>query len=253
MRDGAADRPDTWAGYAVRWAALHGGYDPRNAPRLARGWLRLAYLVARTVAGAGATPAAITGFGLLLCLLVPVAAAGPGAWPVAGAALVLVSALADTVDGAVAVLTARASRLGYLYDSVADRIGEAAWLLALWLTGVPAALVLGCAGLVFLHEYVRARATAAGMAEVGAVTVAERPTRVIVTVFALLVAGVIRVSGLRAGALDAAGLATASATVLVAGWVLLGLAGLAQLLRAVTVALAHRPAPVVPPPERART
>ena len=32
-----------WDEYAKRWAALHGGFDPRAAGQVVRGWLRLAY------------------------------------------------------------------------------------------------------------------------------------------------------------------------------------------------------------------
>lgn len=240
---GPSNRLPGWDRYASRWAELHGGVDPRELPGVARGWLRLAYRVGRGLARAGFTPAAVTAIGTLLCLLVPVTVPGAAGWPLAGAALVLLAALADTADGAVAVLTSRASRLGYLYDSVCDRLGEAAWLLALWLAGVPAWLVLGCAGLVYLHEYVRARATAAGMSGIGAVTVAERPTRVIATVAALVWVGTVRLSGVHPAAATPAGSAAAGAGVLVAAWVVLGVVGLTQLLYACTAALAHRPPP----------
>ena len=54
----------------------------------------------------------------------------------------LLAAVADSVDGAVAVVTGRTTRLGYVYDSVADRLGEVAWLLAFWLVGAPGGLVV---------------------------------------------------------------------------------------------------------------
>jgi phosphatidylglycerophosphate synthase len=232
----------TWDGYCTRWAGLHGGVDPRSASRFVRGWLRLGYAVARPLAVAGLPPAAVTVAGLVLCALVPVAAAA-GLAP-AGALLVLVAAVADTADGAVAVLGGRVSRLGYLYDSVADRLGEACWLAALWLLGVPGGLVLATGLLVFLHEYVRARAVAAGMAEVGAVTVAERPTRVIVMVVALVwvaVAGAVAPAGtVAAGPLELSGPGAAGAAVATLVWLLLALVGLAQLLRAAHRVLAHR-------------
>ena len=43
---------------------------------------------------------------------------------------------------------------------------------------------------MFLQEYTRARAAAGGMAEIGVVTVWERPTRVIVTAMFVLGAGI---------------------------------------------------------------
>jgi CDP-diacylglycerol--glycerol-3-phosphate 3-phosphatidyltransferase len=132
-----------------------------------------------------------------------------------------VAAFADGLDGAVAVLTGRASRLGYVYDSVADRLGELAWLIAFRLAGAPGWLVVAAGAASWLQEYARARATAAGMSELGVVTVAERPTRVLVAIFGLLLGFV------------APPLITAATAV----WLLLALVGLAQLAPAVRRAL----------------
>jgi CDP-diacylglycerol--glycerol-3-phosphate 3-phosphatidyltransferase len=231
----------TWDDYSVAWAGLHGGVDPRRASRFVRGWLRLGYAVARPVAVAGGSPATVTAAGLLLCALVPVTALAGAGWPLAGCVLVVASAVADTADGAVAVLTGRVSRLGYLYDSVADRVGEGCWLVALWLLGVPPGLVLAAGALVYGHEYVRARAIAAGMTEVGAVTVAERPTRVIVVAVAMAFAGLAALVAPGGGAgLDGPGLVAAGAALATGVWLVLGVVGLAQLLRAAHAVLAHR-------------
>jgi CDP-diacylglycerol--glycerol-3-phosphate 3-phosphatidyltransferase len=169
----------------------------------------------------------------VLSLGVPVTAALRGGWPLVGVALVLLSALADSVDGALAVITRQASRLGHVLDSVADRLSEAAWGLAVWLLGVPAWLALILVGSGWLHEYIRARATVAGMADIGAVTVGERPTRVIMIAVTMGAAGA-------AGLALPASVATA-ATVTSAVWALLCLAGLAQLWSAVRRALSDRP------------
>lgn len=201
----------TWEQYAAGWRELHGGYDPRTGSVFVRGWLRLAYLLGRAVARTGATPGIVTGVGLALSVGVPVAAR----LPLLAALLVVLSAVADTLDGAVAVLTGRATRAGYVYDSLADRFSEACWLVALWRLGVPGWLLLGCGGVSWLHEYVRARAAAAGMDEIGVVTVGERPTRIILAVAALVAAGTVGGGG---------------ATVVAAGWVLLAAVGFGQLL-----------------------
>jgi CDP-diacylglycerol--glycerol-3-phosphate 3-phosphatidyltransferase len=104
---------------------------------------------------------------------------------------------------------------------VADRLGELAWLIAFRLAGAPGWLVVAAGAASWLQEYARARATAAGMSEVGVVTVAERPTRVLVAIFGLLLGFV------------ATPLITAAAAV----WLVLALAGLAQLAPAVRRAL----------------
>lgn len=216
----------SWDEYARDWAGLHGGYDPRYGSRWVRGWLRGSYAVGYRLAGIGATPAAVTVAGLVLSALVPVlAGVGPGVLA-AAAGLVGLAAVADSVDGAVAVLTGRASRWGYVYDSVADRLGEACWLLALWRVGGPGWLVVGCGGLSWLHEYLRARAVGAGLAEVGVVSVAERPTRIIVAVLALL-------AGWAAGRLPVGVSVPDAVAAGLAVWALLGLVGIGQLAAAV--------------------
>lgn len=206
----------TWDEYATAWSRLHGGFDPRAGSVFVRGWVRLAFTLGSRLAWAG--PTWVTLAGLALCVAVPFAGLLPGA------ALVLLAALADTLDGAVAVLSGRATRLGYVIDSVADRVGEAAWLTAFFLGGAQAWAVVGAGAASWLHEYARARATAAGMSDIGAVTVAERPTRILITIFGLLVAGL---GG------HAAVVLTAGAAV----WLALAVIGLVQLAVAIRRAI----------------
>nr|WP_221376156.1 CDP-alcohol phosphatidyltransferase family protein [Actinoplanes polyasparticus] len=178
-----------WDDYAGAWSRLHGGFDPREANFLVRGWVRIAYAVGSWLGRHRVGPMAVTTAGLLICFLVPASVVlldRPGI--LLAAVLVLVAALADGLDGAVAVLTGRTTRLGYVYDSVADRLGELAWLVAFWLAGAPGWLAVTAGAASWLQEYARARATAAGMSEIGVVTVAERPTRVLVAIFGLLAA-----------------------------------------------------------------
>ncbi|WFE29477.1 CDP-alcohol phosphatidyltransferase family protein [Solwaraspora sp. WMMD791] len=214
-----------WQDYAVTWARLHGGFDPRTATPVVRYWLRAAHAVADLLGRAGVGPNAVTVAGLVLCAATPVAASRGGYGLLVAAALVLLAAVADTVDGALAVVTGRATRLGYVYDSLADRAGEAFWLLAFWLAGAPGPLVVAAGALSWLHEYLRARAAAAGMREIGAVTMGERPTRVSAALVGLLLAG--------AAAMIAPDLAAGVLTVVTAVWVLLALFGFSQLLTAV--------------------
>lgn len=222
-----------WDGYASAWAGSHGGFDPRRASSAVRGWLRMAYSMGRLLGRLGVSPSTVTLAGLILAGCVPVAAAqGPG-WPLVAAGLVLLSAVADSADGAVAVVTGRTSRLGFVYDSVADRVGELCWAAALWLVGVPWALLAGCVALSWLQEYARARAAAVGMSGTGVVTVGERPARVSVVLVALLLAGA---AGLLAPEL-APELAAGTATVVVTVWALLAAFGFSQLMGAIKVAL----------------
>lgn len=214
-----------WDDYATAWSRLHGGFDPRRASFLVRGWVRIAYGIGSWLAGRGLSPMAVTTAGLLVCVAVPLAVL-LGRWgALLAAVLVLAAALADGLDGAVAVITGRTTRLGYVYDSVADRLGELAWLTAFWLTGAPGWLVVTAGAVSWLQEYARARATAAGMSEIGVVTVAERPTRVLVAIFGLLPAALL----------------PASTTFAAGVWLALSVVGCVQLAVAVHRALGGPP------------
>lgn len=222
------------AEYLRRWSVLHQGHDPGATP-FVKGWLSLVHALAAPLARAGVRPDTVTVAGALLSLGVPVAAASrlvgapPAAAASAAAVLVFVSGVGDNLDGAVAALTGTASRWGYVLDSVCDRIADVAYLLGLWALGAPGPLVAAGGVLTGLQEYARARAIAGGMAEIGVVTIAERPTRV-------LVAGMFCV---------AAAVLPGPADHRIALWVTVGAAvwtgahavGLAQVLRAVRRAL----------------
>ena len=215
----------TWEQYAAAWSALHGGFDPETASPVVRGWVRLAWRGGSLLARLGIGPTAVTGAGLLLCVAVPFAVLLGPAGLLLGGVLLLLASFADGLDGAVAVVAGRVTRLGFVLDSVADRLGELAWLAALWLAGAPAWLVVAGGAVSWLHEYVRARSAASGMREIGAVTVGERPTRVSVAISALIVGGV---AGLVHSGWD-----STVVTIAAAAWLALGAAGLAQLAAAV--------------------
>ena len=196
---------------------------------MVRGWVFGAYRIGSWLGRNGVGPLAVTLAGLALCLAVPLAAsAGPAGLAVA-AVLVLLAAAADGLDGAVAVVTGRITRTGHVYDSVADRLGEAAWLTALWLAGVPGWLTVGAGAASWLHEYVRARATTAGMPDIGVVTVGERPTRVAITITGLVLAALATVIS--------AAWPTPVLIIAALIWLTLQLIGLTQLSLAVRAAL----------------
>ncbi|MEV6348863.1 CDP-alcohol phosphatidyltransferase family protein [Actinoplanes sp. NPDC051851] len=210
----------TWDEYATAWSRLHGGFDPRAANGIVRRWVLTAYTMGSWLGRRRVSPMSVTTTGLGVCLAVPLAALAGGPGLVLGAALVLLAAVVDGLDGAVAVVTGRVTRTGFVYDSVADRLGELAWLAAFWVAGAPGWLIVITGAVSWLHEYVRARAAAAGMSEIGTVTVGERPTRALAAGFGLLAA--------------ALGVVWPP----VALWLALQCAGLAQLSAAVRRALA---------------
>jgi CDP-diacylglycerol--glycerol-3-phosphate 3-phosphatidyltransferase len=163
----------------LRWSALHHGIDPAKVPLLLA-WLRLMWWIARPIRVV--PPTAITALGVLLAWgAVPLA----DGLPAAAAALVVLAALCDGLDGAVAVVADRASALGARADAVADRLADVAFAAVLWRTGAPWALALGCAVLavgVDVLRRVRRRPAV--------VTVGERPTWTICAALAACCAAV---------------------------------------------------------------
>lgn len=178
--------------------------------------MSLTYAVARLPARAGVSPDVLTFVGVLVSIGAAAVASFGDRWLLLAAAVVVISGLLDNVDGAVAVLTGRSTRWGFVLDSAADRVSDLAYVAALWLAGAPAGICVAGGALMFLQEYVRARAGVAGMSDVGVVSVWERPTRVIVTAAFLLCAGLFRDD-----------LWATFGAVL---WVALGVVGLGQLL-----------------------
>jgi len=179
----------TRTAYLDQWQELHGGYDPRGS-RVVGPWLSVVYVVARPFARAGIPPDVVTLLGLVVSATVVWLCALGGRWVLLAAVVVGLSGLVDSLDGAVAVLTGRATRFGAVLDSVVDRASDLLYLVALWLVGAPAWLCVACGAVVMVQEYARARATAVGMDDIGIVTIGERPTRVIVVAMFLLGAGI---------------------------------------------------------------
>ena len=175
--------------YFDRWQVLHGGYDPRSS-RLVGPWLSSVYVVARPFARMGVPPDAVTLLGLLVSSLAVWLCFLGDRWVLLSAFVVGASGLVDSLDGAVAVLTDRATRWGSVLDSVVDRVSDGLYLVALWLVGAPPWICVAAGAVVAVQEYSRARAMAVGMDDVGVVTIGERPTRVIVVAMFLLGAGI---------------------------------------------------------------
>ena len=212
-----SDGPPGNAADDAGWSELHGGIEPSA---VVRGWLRLIHAIA-----AGPVlripPDALSAAGVLTLAGAWAAVAGPG-WPALAAGLVIAAGVLDGLDGAVALRTGRARPLGAVVDAVADRLGDLCLGAVLVVLGSPLPWVLAALSLVLLMEYLRARAQSVGMPGVGAVTVAERPTRLIVVVVAA--AGT---------ALSPAGLPLFGwgwATTLAVTWTAVGVIGMAQLL-----------------------
>lgn len=234
--DGAGETADTWDGagesswdgYAARWSVMRGGLDPRDTLPPVRAWMRAAYRCGLLLAGRQVAVDALTTVGLVCALATPLAMLGGRRWALLAAGLVLITALAEALEGAVRVITARATSWGTVYDAVVSRAGEACWLTALWLAGAPGWLAAAACGAAWFHEYTRLQATMAGVRRSDTITMAERPMRITVA------AGGLAVSG--AAALYSDELAVGAATMAATVWVLIGLGGLIQLADGVRLA-----------------
>lgn len=201
--------------YLAAWSRWHGGSGTESG--IVRGWLSLAWALARPLAGL--PPIVATGLGLLVAAAAVVPARAGGSWLLLAGLLVGLSGLLDSLDGALAIGTGRASRRGFVLDSVVDRLTEVAYAAALWGAGAPGELAVAFGALCWLPDYLRARAGQAGVRDTGSISVWERPTRVLMTGLTLAGAGVLAGSSLDAEAV------TAGAAV----GTLLGVVGVVQL------------------------
>jgi archaetidylinositol phosphate synthase len=132
-------------------------------------------------------PALLTAAGVLVAALVPfVAGFGSDSSLRLAAVLVGLAGLLDGLDGAVAVRSRRTSAGGAVLDAVADRVSDLLLVLALWAAGAPGQVCAAAAACASLHEYLREALRANGFRSVMAITVAERPTRIIVVAAFLL-------------------------------------------------------------------
>ncbi len=178
------DRLPTLDEFFSQWQVQHNApdLDPRSTNVL-RIFLSITYRLARPLARRRISPNTVTFIGLLLSGVVLVLARRI---PALAGLFVLLSSLTDGVDGAVASLTDRATRIGFVLDSAADRLSDAFFVAALYLCGASAWLCVVAVSANWFLEYLRARAGNAGVGEVGVVTVGERPTRVLAAGFGLL-------------------------------------------------------------------
>ena len=200
------------------WARLHGGIRPSAPVRL---WLGGVQRLARIGVVARTPPDVLSAAGVGVAATAVAVAGLGGRWPLLAAGLVVLVGVLDGLDGAVALQTGRARPLGAVVDALADRVGDLLLAGTLVALGAPPPWCVAAATLTLLHEYLRARAGAAGMPGAGAVTVAERPTRL----------ALVAVAASGAGALPAGTPWTGWdwATVSAVGWVVVGVVGFAHL------------------------
>jgi hypothetical protein len=91
--------------YLAAWSRWHGGTGTESG--LVRGWLSVAYALARPLAGL--PPVVATALGLVVAAAAVVPTEAGGWWLVAAGLLVGLSGLVDSLDGALAIGTGRAA------------------------------------------------------------------------------------------------------------------------------------------------
>lgn len=173
--------------YLGEWTRAHGGYDAASR-RWPRGWLTVAFVLAVPLARRNVSANTVTAAGVAASALAVPLVAGGGRVSAVGAALVTTTAVADSVDGAVALLSGTASARGHRIDSTADRITESLWLLGMQQLGARASLCALAGATSVLLERQRDRADLPG---IGVVTVAERPTRALLAGACFAAAGAV--------------------------------------------------------------
>jgi archaetidylinositol phosphate synthase len=155
--------------FFATWSSLHGGAKIEG---IVKAWLQISYNSARFLAKLKVTPNILTFAGLFFAI-----ALWQYANSLAAALLLVLSLFFDGIDGSLAILQKKTSKLGAFTDSFVDRISEVFWALALYKLGAPATLVFIALLATYIQEYLRARAGGLGHVEVGIVTICERPVR----------------------------------------------------------------------------
>lgn len=152
-----------------KWSQLHSG---SSVTGIVGAWLSISYRCGLVATLLRITPNALTLLGLLAAI-----ATAYWALSIWAIALLVFSLFCDGIDGSVAIFQKKESNRGAIFDSVADRISEAMWLVALYRIGVPAWITIALWVIASVQEYARARVSSLGVTQIGVVTPVERPVR----------------------------------------------------------------------------
>lgn len=155
--------------FISKWSSLHGDAPTKG---IVGGWLQISYRCALILTRLRISPNSLTVLGIVFGAAT--AALSPNLWAVL---FLILSLVCDGVDGSVALVSGKVTKLGAVLDSIADRLTEALWALAFYRLGVPLSVVLFLWLSAGIQEYARARVGSAGVKKVGVVTPAERPVR----------------------------------------------------------------------------
>jgi len=152
-----------------QWSSLHGN---AKITGVVRAWLTVSYKTCRILLKLRLTPNSLTLLSLIFAALYLNYIATD--WAIA---FLVLSLMADGIDGTLAIISHRITRFGAALDSIVDRVVEALWVIGLYQLGAPLIWVLIAWVASFTQEYLRARAGGLGVHEIGVVTISERPIR----------------------------------------------------------------------------
>ena len=155
--------------FFAEWSRLHGGAEIKG---IVRAWLSISFTVTTALKAIRITPNGITYISLLCGVLFLYFI--DSHWAIA---FLVLSLMADGLDGSLAIITRRVTRWGAALDAVIDRTVESLWAIGLFMLGADWEWVLLAWLAAFSQEYMRARAAGLGVHEVGVVTISERPIR----------------------------------------------------------------------------
>ncbi|MCX8185768.1 MAG: CDP-alcohol phosphatidyltransferase family protein [Sulfolobales archaeon] len=144
----------------------------------------LSLWVGKALGRLGVSPDLLTALGLAAALATIPSGAFRLYWLIP--TLMVVSAVLDWMDGAVARATSKASALGAFMDSFCDRVSDASYLIAFNFLGINTYLILAAIPTSFLVSYIRCRAESLGVRLEG-IGLFERGERVLMTVLIGLV------------------------------------------------------------------
>ena len=164
--------------FFVAWSGLHGGAKIEGVVKT---WLLISFALVKILAKLKVSPNFLTFSGLAFAIALW---QFPDIW--VAAIFLTLSLLFDGIDGSLAIITQRSSRLGAFLDSFVDRLTEVFWALALYELGAPAQFIYLALLFAFTQEYLRARAGGLGHGEVGLVTICERPVRASLIFFTII-------------------------------------------------------------------
>ena len=166
--------------FFAKWSKLHGD---ATISGIVKGWLRISFILVKPIAKLKITPNMLSTFGLFFGVLLFFNAENN--WAIL---LLITSLICDGVDGSLAIVTNKESKWGAAVDSIFDRLTEVFWALTFIAIGANQNVVMAAVLLAAVQEYLRARAAGLGLAEVGVVTIAERPVRAAILFVALVAA-----------------------------------------------------------------